>query len=194
MRRAAAALLLPVALAAGLALADGPAPPSAEERLHRFRRDRPLVERLVEGGLRLAGEADALRRADQCGRLARAVAEELQKAVAEKDRPRAERLGPQLEALVVRGVAGNLSLARELLPPDSPRAPEVQRVGDRALALMAPLEKELLQAPEPDQAPALMRALTRGRSEVERAVRDSASEGKAKGKAPPGGSKLKPPS
>ncbi|MCI0456663.1 MAG: hypothetical protein L0Z62_06750 [Gemmataceae bacterium] len=195
MRRLAASLLLPVALAAGLALADGPNVPTAAERVRRFQRDRALVERLVEGGLRLAGESDTLKRADECGRLARSVAEEIARAVTAKEQPRADRLGQHLEALLVRGVAANLSLASASLPLDSPRRPEVRQVGDRALAVMLPLEKELQQVPSPQQAQALRQSLTRGRTELEQAVREPTSKGKGKGKlkAPPAGKKLKAP-
>src|SRR5262249_37011031 len=57
--------------AAGFVLADPPAPnPSAAERLKQLRRDRALIHKLVESGLRLAEEDDPLKRADQCNRLA----------------------------------------------------------------------------------------------------------------------------
>jgi hypothetical protein len=193
MRRLAASLLVPVALAAGLALADGPSAPTAEERVRRFQRDRALVERLVEGGLRLAGEPDTLKRADECGRLARSVAEEITRAVTAREQPRADRLGQHLEALMVRGVAANLSLASASLALDSPRRSEVREVGDRALAVMLPLEKELKQAGGPEQTEALRQSLTRGRAELEQAVREPTSKGKGKGKlkAPPAGKKLK---
>ncbi len=197
MRRLVLALFAPVALAAGLALADSPAPPAPQERLLRFQRNQALVEKLVAGGLHLAAAADPLGRAAQCNRLAQGVVDEIQLALAAKDRPRADRLGRHLEALVVRGVVGNLRLACDALPADSPRRVEVRKVGDQALAAMLPLETALEQIPgqEQEYLQGVVQALSKGRAEVQRAARDRAPAGKGAAPAPPpAGKKLKAPS
>jgi hypothetical protein len=187
MKRLPALLALPVLTAASLALADGPAL-SPAERLQRLRRDLALVRQLVDGGLNLAREADPLRRAEQCNRLAEGLTAELQRALQARERARADALGQGLEKLLTNGVAGNL----RRLPPDSPSLPEVRRLGDQALSVTEPLQQALdrAQHPEQDQVQGVARAVERGRAEVESA-RDRAGTGRPRLKAPPVGKRLK---
>jgi hypothetical protein len=187
-------VLLPLLTTAGLVLANPPAPPrSPAARLKEMRRDLALVRNLVEGGLRLAKEEDPLRRADQCNVLARGLSREVQQAVKDREHSRADALGQRLEALLVRGVAGNLQRARAQLPPNSPRLPELRRLGDEALSVMEPLRKEFDQMPEYEQhqMASVLHAVTQGRAEVEKAVGGPATKGRSGLKAPPVGSKLK---
>ncbi len=187
MRRLPAVLLLPVAMAAGLALADPPiAGPTPADRLRQFQRNQKLIGKLVKSGLELAGEEDPLRRADSCNRLAKELTQEIQRLVAGRARARADELGRHLEALLVRGVAGNLTLARTNLPPDSPRHPELRRLRDEALSVMLPLEEQLKRVPSQEQLQGVVQAVTKGRVEVERAVK-----GRTGTKAPAAGKKLK---
>jgi hypothetical protein len=183
-------LLLPLMTAAGLALADGPAAePTAKARLLQFQRDRQLLRQLVDGAVGLAAEDDPLRRADRCGNLAGGLAQEVQKAVAARERGRADVLGGHLETLLVRGVAGNLYLARSTFPEGSPRASELSRLGDRVTSLMQPLQHELERVPNAEQEhmQAVIDAVSAGRAEVERAVKGPRTRGT---KAPPAGKKL----
>jgi hypothetical protein len=194
MRRLLPLLLLPVLAAAGLALADGPArAPSAAERLRRFRQERALVRKLVESGLRLAQEADPLQRADECKLLAGGLTQEIQRLVKEKDGNRADALGKQLEALLVRGVAGNLNRARSGLAPNSPALPELRRLAREAIAVTDPLQAELDQVagPEQEQMQGIQQAVTQGRAELEKALRGAPGKGRPGLKAPPVGKKLK---
>ena len=165
-------LLLPLLTAAGLALADDPVPArSPAERLEQFRRDLDLVRQLVDGGLRLAGEDDPLKRADQCNLLARDLSREAQLAVKEHDRKRGERFGQGLEQLLVHGVAGNLTLAADHPAPNAPSLTAVHRLSDEALAVMEPLQKEFDRVPDhmQKQMKNILQALKRGRAKVEEA-------------------------
>jgi hypothetical protein len=165
-------LLLPLLTAAGLALADDPKPArSPAERLQQFRRERALVRRLVDGGLRLANEDDPLRRADQCNLLAGDLSREARQAVRERDRERGERFGLGLEKLLVRGVAGNLTLVADHPAPDGASLSEVHRLSDEALAVMEPLQKEFDRVPGAvqKQMKNVLRALTQGRAKLEEA-------------------------
>lgn len=197
MRRLAALLLAPT-LAAGLAFADGPAakviadPTPVALRAEQLRRDLGLVTALVDGGLKLAAQDDAAHRAGQCNRLARDVARELRQALGTKDRDRAGDLGHYLQALLARGVAGNLRLARADLPPDSPRHKELRRVLDDALAVARPLRQELDDAGHKD----LRHTLDKGHDALQEALPDEtplpSQKPKPAPKAPPAGTKLLP--
>jgi hypothetical protein len=194
MKRLLPLLLLPVLAAAGLALADGPAQaPSPDERLRRFRQERDLVRKLVEGGLRLAQEADALKRAEECKLLAGDLTPEIQRLVKEKKGTRADALGRQLEALLVRGVADNLNRARGGLDPTSPSLPRLRRVAREAIAVTDPLQADLKQVagPEQEQLQGVLQSLSQGRAELERALKAPPGKGRPGLKAPPVGKKLK---
>jgi hypothetical protein len=192
MRRLGLVLLLPLLTAAGLALANPPAPRTPAERLKELRGDLTLVRKLVEGGLRLAKEEDPLQRADQCNLLAKGLSGAVQRAVKDRDRSRADALGRRLEALLVRGVAGNLQRAREQMPANSPSLPELRRLGDEALSVIEPLRKEFDQVPETEQhkMSSVLQAVTQGQAEVEKAA-GPRRKGRSGLKAPPVGKKLK---
>jgi hypothetical protein len=158
---------------AGLTLAGLPeAGPAQPSRLDRLRADLALIEALVDGGLKLAGEENPLRRAESCNSLAEKVAREVKRATAAKDRTRAADLGRQLQALLERGVARNLGLAQSGMPEDSLLIPEMRRLGEKAVAAMAPAMEDLEGAAEAD-SPEMRQALqglSRARAEVERVI------------------------
>jgi hypothetical protein len=182
-----AALLL-VALA-GFVGAGDPEPATEldpAEAVRQFRRDRKLIESLVESGLRLAGEEDPLKRADQCNVLAEQLSQEIQQAAADREGQRAEALGNHLNALLVRGVAGNLTLALGSQEPDAPPAPEMKRIAEQAALALKPAEEELGRPAHDGQA-SLQQALKfvhGGRAAVEKALK-AHGHPKAKGKRPP---------
>ncbi|HYT89294.1 MAG TPA: hypothetical protein VEL76_11365 [Gemmataceae bacterium] len=186
-------LLLPLITAGGLAFADNsPADATAAKRLSQFRRDRHLLRKLVEGAVRLAAEDDPLKRANYCSDLAEGLAQEAQKAVLAKDSVRANVLGGHLQGLLVRGVAENLNRARGLLPPNSPRLPEMRRVGERGDAVMLPLQEELDRMSEKEEAmQPLLDAVNTGRAAVKRAAEGNETPRTKGTKAPPAGKKLK---
>ncbi len=146
------------------------------------KRDRAVARTLVEGGLKLAGEDDPLQRTNYCNSLADMLAGEIKQAVQTDDAPRAAQLGEQMNLLLVQGVAANLDLARAAMGADSPREPEIARVGTEVNGMAKKIEDEIGRMPAPN--PAMLRtmqAIARGQSEVQRAI---AAKGKAKGKGP----------
>jgi hypothetical protein len=191
------ALLLAPALAGGLALADGPAPEPAE-RAGQLRRDRRLVAALVEGGVQLAAQDDAVRRAAHCNRIAESVAAAIREAVQTNDRSRAGELGNHLRQLLTRGVANNLSTAHAALPADSPRHGEIRRALDDARAVSRPLRQKLNEIPQQDREglTELHHALDAGHGALEKALPDEpdppTQKYKSPAKAPPAGKKLTP--
>jgi hypothetical protein len=184
MRRLLPLLLLPVLAASGLALADGPEQaPSPAERLRRFRQERALIRKLVEGGLVLSQKTEPLERAEECNRLAKDLTAEIQRAVEARDRTRAGRLSPRLEALLVRGVAGNLHRAPE-------NSPVRRRLAQEAIAVTEPLQEALESVPDPEQKQlqGVAQAVSQGRAELRKAI---SAGGRSKMKEPPVGKKLK---
>jgi hypothetical protein len=160
-------------LVAGLALGGLPATePEPGSRLERLRTDQQLIEALVDGGLRLAGEDNPLRRAETCNALADKVAREVKRASAAGDRMRAADLGRQLQGLLERGVARNLSLAQGNMAEDSPLIPEMRHLGEKAIAVMGPVMHELESAGESESSDMrqALEGLSRARAEVERVI------------------------
>jgi hypothetical protein len=167
-----ALLLLPLLTAAGLALADDPAPArSPAERLDQFRHDLGLVRELVDGGLRLAGEDDPLKRADRCNLLARDLSREVQQAVQALDHKRGERFGQGLEQLLVQGVAVNLTRVADHPAPNAPSLTEVHRLSAEAMAVMEPVQKEFDRVPDSlkKHMKNVWQALKHGRARIEEA-------------------------
>jgi hypothetical protein len=172
-------LLIPLALVAVNALvwaADAPANREAAERARRLQRNRPLVEELVEGGLRLAGEKDALRRADRCNDLARHLADEIGTAADHNEGARAAELGQHLNDLLEQGVAGNLSEARSHIPAGSSEEEQLRDVHDRAAGLLGPLEQQLQNVADPrtrDDLRHTLGAVQAARAHIGKAIQGS---------------------
>jgi hypothetical protein len=169
VRAGSLALLLAAVAGAGHVLAgDEP-----EDRARQLQRDQHMIESLVQSGLKLAAEVDPLRRADQCNRLADRFAREIKLAVQKKDATRAALFGEQIQALLVKGVAGNLHAAWASLAPNSPREPEILRLGVEVADTAKSIEDEFSNHPEleREKMQSTLDALARGKAEVEQAVK-----------------------
>jgi hypothetical protein len=186
VKQLAVGFAVAVALLGGLVLADDlPGEKEPAERVQQWQRDRRLIESLVEGGLRLAGEEDPLKRAEHCTALAGDFSRAIQQAAADKEGKRAANLGHQLHALLVRGVAGNLTRAQDLPPSAArPKAEDLQRVVARSAEVLRPAE-EALKLPHNKEQAHMQEALSfvhQGWAEVQKA-------GKGKEPPPPNGKK-----
>jgi hypothetical protein len=137
--------------------------------LLQFQRDQALIRSLVEGGLQLAGEDDALARARTCNTLAEQLSREIRQAAEEHDGPRAAFLANHLEALLVRGVASNAGRVRTAMPDTRRKQALEDLVGamDRATE---PAETGLRQLATAANDFRILRPLQQGRDSVERAV------------------------
>jgi hypothetical protein len=164
------ALLLPLA---GLAFADMRSE-EAEERRRQLKNDLTLIESIVNTGLELAGADSPVERAQVSNGLARRLSEEMHKAVTDRDRDRASVLGAHVQAVLVRGVAGNLNAAS---------GPKATAIGvPQPLALMmieqveqvsSSIEKEIQRMPAAEREymlPAL-ESVTKGQLEVQKALK-----------------------
>jgi hypothetical protein len=193
LRAMAAAAREGDALAVAAVSAEPPAPlPPSPERARRYRQNHGLVVLLVQGGLRLAGEDDPLRRADFCNDLAEGLAAEIQRAADNHEGGRAAELGHLLHALLKDGVAANLltvHVALEGEGRDSSLEKKLQDVQRRTAGVVQPLEKQLQRAVKPPAAAKdepvpdvpdrenrhemqrALRAVNDGRSEVLNAVK-----------------------
>ena len=159
---------------------EGVAPPAPEERARLFRRNRGLVERVVQGGLLLAKEKSALRCAELCADLADSLATEIQDAVQQKEGGRVKELGQHLSALLKQGVAANVSTVRGQVDQELPGS-SVQRlltkdlktVHDRTVGTVQRLDRDLQRVADPGDRDAVQTrsAVQEGRAEVERALK-----------------------
>jgi len=143
------------------------------ERAELFNKNLKLIKGLVEGGLRLAAERDALRRADCCTDVARVLAEEVKRAAADQDGARAAELGRHLQQLLERGVAANLSTASSNVPPGSTRWKELEDLRSRAGQILRPLEESLQQAADSGAGEHLhsaLQAVLQAQSKVQKAL------------------------
>ena len=143
---------------------------SPVDRARELKRDQQMVQTLIVSGLVLAAEKDPLRRADQCNRLADRYATEIKLAVKDKDAVRAAQLGQQMQALLTRGVAQNLAVARAAPQPDEP---EIHRLGAWVTITAKAIEDELGNHPEleREEMQFTLQAVAQGKAEVEQAVK-----------------------
>ena len=158
MTRKLSLLLVFLALAA-LAHADLPRTADPEDALAQFRRNQPLIEALVDSGLRLMDEDDPLARADACTQLARQFAAEVEDAFGRRDTARAAEVGRHLSDLLEHGVAENLRAARKLIPQGSTAEVRLRDVTRQALELLEPLRASLRTAGDATQPDELRTAL-----------------------------------
>ena len=155
-----------------VALAGAQPPPSDADEpgvVRHLHRNRHLIRALVQGGLSLAREQDALRRADYCNGLARSVVGEIRQAADVQDNGRAIELGDHLQALLKLGVAGNLTSVRLVTPPGSTREIEMRRVSHQMNELTEPLQGllEKLAPPDEEDLGRILTGLREARVEVE---------------------------
>jgi hypothetical protein len=132
----------------------------------------PLISVLVTHGLRLAEEADPVRRADLSADLASLLAPAIVLLSAGGDDEGAEELGDCMGDLLGWGVGDNLKQAEaDGLP--APRQAEAEKVRERSAEVMAGLERNLAQVPAP------------ARDGIQRAVQaGQANKGKPRPTAP----------
>jgi hypothetical protein len=178
-------ILFPICLAGALAWADESS--SDADRAVRLQRNLRLIEVLVDGGLKLAGEDDPLRRAGHCSDMADQMVKEIRRATAAREAPRVIELGRHLHSLLNEGVGGNLNQARGI-PPGSAEEKHLQELRSRAVWLISDLEEDLERviagAPQAENQADMQNALEelqKGRKVVEGTLRSS-SKPKAKGK------------
>lgn len=149
-------------------------PSSAAEKLRLFQRNRPLVEMLVEGGLKLAALDDPLERGACCAEVAQQLAEEVRQAARRHEGFRAAELGQHLHRLLEDGVAPNLQAAAGPdLHPESQGYRKLLALSEQVDVVMQPLEEDLRRLTDPDaqeDVDRLRRALSESRAEVKRLV------------------------
>src|SRR5438067_500789 len=93
---------------AALAAADSPPWQSSSEQARHLERNAGLIEKLVDDGLELANQNNALDRAKACGIIATRLTAAIEKAAEDKDAARAAELSQHLRVVLQRGIAANL--------------------------------------------------------------------------------------
>lgn len=168
-------------------------------RLAQFQRDEQLIEAFVKSGLELASENDPLQRARLCQDLADQVAQQIRAAANRRDGLRTADLASWYQDVLMRGVADNLTIARQNLPVDSPRAKEIWQVGEKVALIAKPLEQDIKTLPAESQKSMQesLQSITEAKEEVANSVQGKGRQpsssssgddkGKIKGKGPPHG-------
>jgi hypothetical protein len=130
--------LVPTALIVGIvaawASAQGPAGPTAADRLKLFDRNRPLLEKLVDAAVLAAGRSKAVDRADACRVAAEHLTRELAEAAAGNDPDRVSEVGEYLSAVLTDGLTPTLDEARRTVPAGSADADALLAVYRQAAA------------------------------------------------------------
>lgn len=157
--------------AAAAARADKPAGPTPQDEARAFKRNRDLIQVVVDESLALADASKPMERARSCGQVARKLAEAAQKAADDRESARVAELGEHLRNQMQRGVADNLKAAAA--DPDVPSASNLNRdmleVARKVNSSLVPLEEQLARASDPQMQRALT-ALHDGRAQIEKVL------------------------
>jgi hypothetical protein len=132
-----------------------------------LRRNRDLISLLVNSGIALASEEDGLKRADQCGGLAKQLVGEIRQAAVDLDDARVLELGDHLNALLKRGIAPNLTIERLGTNLGSARDMQIRRVGAQVKELANPLEALVANKADLGALRLVLQFIHDGQAEVE---------------------------
>lgn len=164
-----------VVLPTAWGLADAPGGVSIFDQGKYLERNAPLIEKLVDDGLHLAEQKNALDRAKACGSIAAELADEINKAARNKEAARATELSLHLQIVLQRGVAANLRTARRDIYPGSSEDAKLFKSTKDAADLIHRLEAQLKDGFPEGKDPLSDRSLLpakRGCDAVTKAVRD----------------------
>jgi hypothetical protein len=143
---------VPLLVAVAVVCADDRASRLQSERVRQVQRDRELIEELVNLGLRLADDEDALKRADHCSGAAERFAREIRAAATNREDSRALEMGRHLNDLLQRGVADNLRTAREQIPVGSAEEQTLREVQHHTGEVVLPLQDQLRELRKSDKS------------------------------------------
>jgi hypothetical protein len=165
MKRLLLMLTLAAVLTATVWAQGTPVAPSLAEQADQFKRNRDLVEALVDGGLRLAKQEDRVERARSCNSLAERLADEIRRAARRGEEYRAGELGRHLYSLLHEGVASNLKKASANTARESPGMQELARIRDDTKKIIGLLDADL-----PSGSEQTLQVIRAGRDAVDAAV------------------------
>jgi hypothetical protein len=158
-------------LFASLALADLQSGLSSVVRAELLRRNRGLIEIVIQNSIALAGTDNPLNRAHACGILATRLADEI-RANNANEADRAVELAEYLGVVLKVGVAANLAAARPGIPSGSNDEQRLYDVQDKTAETMRALEAFLpADGAALDDSQRTRRAVHEGLAEVEKAVK-----------------------
>jgi hypothetical protein len=161
---------VPAVVLASVARAQPPAASlTRAEQAKHFHQNRGLIEKLVSGGLCLAGEENALKRAACCNGIAQTMADEIRHAAEEREGSRVAELGKHLQSLLKRGVAENLTTARIHIPSGSAEEKELEKVRTETEGFIKPLQ-DVIGAADADDIRSAHSAVSDGLESVKKAV------------------------
>lgn len=113
----------------------------ADEEAALLKKNRRLLEGLLDDGLALTASETALDRAAACRRATDRLTGELTEAVRGENADRVNEIGEQLTALLADGFLPPFAAAQAEIRPDSPEFPRLQTLhGESAVQLKAALD------------------------------------------------------
>ena len=115
--------------------AQGPAATlTAADRLKLLRTNRMLIENMVDHGIDMANADTPLKRAAECRKTARTLANEVQKAADDQNAGRVAELCGHLDLVLRDALAPNLDDATRTIPVGSPDESELKKLRANVLA------------------------------------------------------------
>src|SRR5438552_1355173 len=114
--------------------AQGPAAGlTAADRLKLLRTNRDLIENMVDRGIFMADADTPLKRAAECRRTARNLADAVEQAAIEQNADRVAELCGYLDTILRDALAPNLDDAKRDVRPGSPDESELKKLREKAL-------------------------------------------------------------
>jgi hypothetical protein len=132
MRRSLVTLVAFMALAAWAGAQGSSRPLDAATLEMLFKRDRTLLEHLVNHGVDLTDADDPLQRAEECRKTATTLANYLGRAADDQDPDRVVELAGLMGDVVREGLVPNLNAAQEEIRPGDPREAKLVKVREHA--------------------------------------------------------------
>lgn len=166
-------LALLMSVWASLANSQTRATPLPSEQAALLKKNRALVQQLVEGAVELSATNDLLARVNICNRLSANLAGELQEAIKAGDAGRVHELAGHLSSILERSLAPIVREARSTIQPGSQEEPRLLLLQNVAVSLTDNLERSAQaysETPIGKDLPEVMRRIRASRQHVERAT------------------------
>ena len=136
-------VLLAGAILAAWVSAQGPGAGLASERLELLKKNRPLLEDLMDRGMMVADKNSPLDRADECLNTTNRLARELRSAVYVGDADRIAEVSDLLKQIVSEAFVPNLTAARRDIPVESDGYKRMKEIHRQAVADVNSLAEQI---------------------------------------------------
>jgi len=159
---------------AGTAHSQPRVTPLPAEQAASLKKNRALVQQLVEGAVELSGTNDVLSRVHVCNRITASLAKELQEAIQAGDAKRVHELAIHLSGIMERSLAPTVREARQAIQPGSKDEARLLLLQNVAVGLTDNLERSAQAYRETaigNDLQEVMRRIRASRQHVEQATK-----------------------